>query len=84
MNYYFTETVKAWPISQRPYKPAPTSHQQQQSLINILQDAKTQIYTEMIRNGNAHARPGVIELMDEAIAAQNVKVSLPQLVILSS
>jgi hypothetical protein len=71
MRHYFTKDG-AWPISTRPYRPAPKTKEEQTKLIDTLQDTKTSYYLKNVLS--ASARPGVIELMDEAIAAPNIKV----------
>lgn len=74
MNYYFKNTAKAWPISGRPYKRAPVTEEEQKTLVDALQDAKTEFYKKIIDN-MATAREGVLELMDEAIARKDIKVN---------
>lgn len=75
MFHYFNNDAKAWPISTRPYKRAPQTEEDKKKMIDMLQDAKTVSYCEIIEN-MASARDGVLELMDEAIANKELKVSL--------
>lgn len=75
MNYYFKTTAKSWPICGSPYKRAPSTEEEKQKLVDMLQDAKTEFYKSIIDN-MASARDGVLELMDEAIARKDIKVSL--------
>lgn len=56
----------------------PVTAQAQSALIDDLQDAKTEFYKKII-DEIASARPGVLELMDEAIADPNLKASMPYL-----
>lgn len=74
MFHYFNNDAKAWPISTRPYKRTPQTDEEKKNLVDMLQDAKTVSYCEIIEN-MASAREGVLELMDEAIANKDLKVS---------
>ena len=65
MFFHFRNTTKAFPTSNG--KPAPETEEEQQSLIDSLQDNKTNLYKNFIEE-KAAPRPGVIELMDQAIA----------------
>jgi len=67
MFYHFRNTTKAFPTSKGNKVPAPETAEEQQSLIDSLQDNKTNLYKELIKE-KAEPRPGVIQLMDEAIA----------------
>ena len=75
MMYYFNNLAKAWPISNKPYKPAPKSEKDKADLVDKLQDAKTEFYKEIV-DKIATARPQVLEIMDAAIADPNVKVGI--------
>ena len=75
MNYYFNNLAKAWPISNKPYKPAPKTDKEKSDLVDLLQDAKTEFYKEIV-DKIATARPQVLEIMDAAIADPNVKVGI--------
>ena len=48
---------------------------EQDRLIDLLQDTKTEYYKQLLEDV-AKARPGVIELMDEAINDPNIKARL--------
>ena len=67
MFFHFRNTTKAFPTSKGGTVPAPATEEEQQALIDALQDNKTNLYKEFIKE-KAVPRPGVIELMDEAIA----------------
>ena len=75
MNYYFNNLAKAWPISSNPYKPAPIDDKDKADLVDLLQDAKTEFYKEIVEK-IATARPQILEIMDAAIADPNVKVGI--------
>ena len=71
MMYYFNQEVKAWPTVRGGV--APGNEADQIKLVDELQDAKTEYYKVIVEKV-AKARPGVLELMDEAIADPNLKV----------
>jgi HAD superfamily hydrolase (TIGR01509 family) len=75
MNWYFTNTAKAWPVCTKPYRAPPKSDEEIKQLIDDLQDIKTDVYREIVEH-LANARPGVLELMDEAIADPRIKVGI--------
>lgn len=75
MKYFFNNDVKAWPVSTRPFKATPTTEEEKNRLVDELQDAKTEFYVNIVEQ-EARARPGVLELMDEAIADPSIKVTL--------
>jgi hypothetical protein len=77
MNYYFNNDAKAWPLCTTPYKPIPQTDIQKINLVDALQYVKTQFYVEIVEKV-ATARPGVLELMDAAIADPKLKVSHPR------
>ncbi|BBN12753.1 hypothetical protein MPTK1_5g22600 [Marchantia polymorpha subsp. ruderalis] len=62
MRWYFARN--GWPTSSL-FETAPESEADQSTLIDSLQDWKTEKYKDLIRSG-AEPRPGVLELMDEA------------------
>lgn len=66
MFFHFRNTTKAFPESYESM-PAPSTMEEQQQLIDNLQAHKTELYKELIQE-KAEPRPGVIELMDAAIA----------------
>ncbi|KAJ1454202.1 HAD-like domain-containing protein [Pelagophyceae sp. CCMP2097] len=71
MKWFFTNTCKGeWPtsLSNGARKAAPETDAEKDALVDALQDAKTMIYKTIVSDV-ATARPGVLELMDEAIAA---------------
>lgn len=57
------------------YRARPTTAKAQTALIDDLQDMKTVFYKQIIEEV-ATARPGVLELMDAAIANPTLKVCL--------
>lgn len=73
MRYYFTNTAKAYPKVGD--EPAPISEAEQQQLIDSLQDFKTKHYQQLLAQ-EAHARPGVLSLMDEALKDPTVAVGV--------
>lgn len=75
MKHYFNNEVKAWPACRNPYSSPPTIESEQSALVDKLQDAKTEFYKEIVED-LATARPGVLELMDEAIADPTIKVGI--------
>ena len=75
MKWHFETTAKAWPATVRG-EPGPASYDDGgAALIDALQDAKTVIYRSIVEQA-AVARPGVLELMDEAIAAPGIAVGI--------
>ncbi|CAA7400973.1 unnamed protein product [Spirodela intermedia] len=72
MRWYFGE--KGWPSSTI-FQTPPASDSDRATLIDALQDWKTERYKEIIRSGTVSPRPGVLRLMDEAIAA-GIKVAV--------
>jgi len=75
MNYYFNNLAKSWPISNKPYKPVPKTDKEKADLVDLLQDAKTEFYKEIVEK-IATARPQILEIMDAAIADPKVKVGI--------
>ncbi|CAM6111752.1 unnamed protein product [Calypogeia fissa] len=63
MRWHFGK--KGWPSSTILGSTPPSSEVDQATLIDTLQDWKTQAYKDLISSG-AEPRPGVLELMDEA------------------
>ena len=56
-------------------KPAPVTKETQDELVDRLQDAKTEYYKILLEEV-ATPRPGIIELMDEAIKDPRIKVMI--------
>ena len=75
MNYHFKETAKAWPECTIEGRDFPDTDNKRVQLIDDLQDKKTEIYKKIVSEV-AQARPGVLELMDEAIAADGIAVGI--------
>ena len=73
MFYHFRTTVGKFPMSGA--KSAPETPEDQQALIDALQAHKTEIYRTFIEE-KASPRPGVIELMDEALADPRIAVGV--------
>jgi len=75
MRWYFMETCGGqWPVcTGRDAGRAPSSDEEGMALIDDLQDAKTEFY-KLIVDEAAEARPGVLELMDAAIATPGLAV----------
>lgn len=74
MFFHFRETKGAFPTSEDG-KPAPTTPEGEQDLVDRLQARKTDLYKELIAE-KAMARPGVLELMDQALADPTIKVGV--------
>ena len=53
----------------------PSNEDEQNALVDALQDKKTEFYKEIVET-TAKARPGVLRLMDEAIADPSVAVGI--------
>mmetsp|Transcript_3913 Transcript_3913/g.5191 ORF Transcript_3913/g.5191 Transcript_3913/m.5191 type:complete len:323 (+) Transcript_3913:2-970(+) len=75
MFFHFRNTTKAFPTSYGGTKPVPETEEEQQALIDALQDHKTELYKEFIKE-KAVPRPGVIELMDEALNDERIAVGV--------
>lgn len=73
MFFHFRNTTGKFPLVDG--NPAPVTQEEQQSLIDDLQAHKTQIYRDFIEE-KAVPRPGVIELMDEALADPTIAVGV--------
>lgn len=75
MKYHFTNTTEGkWPSSSKSER-VPVTEEEKNELIDQLQENKTNIYKRMISE-MAKPRPGVIELMDEAINDPKVAVGV--------
>jgi len=72
MKWHFNKY--GWPSSSVSATP-PSTEEAQQDLVDKLQDAKTEFYKEIVEEV-ATARPGVLELMDEAIKHPNIAVGI--------
>ena len=73
MFFHFRNTTKSFP--QVGGKAAPSTPEEQQRLIDELQAFKTNHYKKLVAT-EAKARPGVLELMDEALADQSIAVGV--------
>ena len=74
MFFHFRETMGGkFPMSGD--EAAPVTPEEQQALIDRLQEHKTQIYRDFVEE-KANARPGVLELMDEALADPTIAVGV--------
>ena len=73
MHYFFKNTARTYP--EVAGEPAPTSLKEQEALVDILQDFKTNHYKTLLET-QATARPGVLELMDEALADPAIAVGV--------
>ena len=74
MFFHFRNTTGAFPTSHDGV-PAPTTTHDEQDLVDRLQARKTDLYKDLIAE-RARARPGVLELMDEALSDENVRVGV--------
>lgn len=81
MFYHFRNTTSAFPTStsteggEEVTMPPPVTQDEQQSLIDALQAHKTELYKDLIAE-KATPRPGVIELMDEALNDPKIAVGV--------
>ena len=78
MKWHFTNTCGGkWPSRSGELgdAPPPATEEEQMALIDELQDKKTEIYKGIV-DQCATARPGVLSLMDEAIADPNIAVGI--------
>ena len=74
MFYHFRTTMKGkFPMSGS--RPPPANEAEQQALIDALQEYKTNQYKTMLAT-EAVARPGVLELMDEAFQDPSIAVGV--------
>jgi HAD superfamily hydrolase (TIGR01509 family) len=73
MFFHFRNTTKTFPMSGD--KPAPATKEEQQALIDGLQADKTNRYKKMVEE-KAVCRPGVLELMDEALENPRIAVGV--------
>jgi len=75
MRYHFTQTCGGeWPAVTKRSIARPTDDATGMALIDELQDYKTECYKKLVQTGVA--RPGVLELMDEAIATPGIAVGI--------
>lgn len=74
MFFHFRNTTGAFPTSNG-NDPAPKTPQEEQDLVDKLQARKTELYKDLIAE-KAEARPGVLELMDQALADDNIYVGV--------
>ena len=76
MKYHFTETAKEWPtVSGRGGRATATTLEEGMALIDDLQDYKTECYKRLVAT-TATARPGALELMDDAIRTPGLAVGI--------
>lgn len=73
MFFHFQNTMKTFPMVGG--KPAPASPEEQQALIDALQDYKTNRFKQLVEK-EAICRPGILELMDEALADSTIAVGV--------
>jgi HAD superfamily hydrolase (TIGR01509 family) len=73
MFYHFRNTTQTFPNVAD--QPAPSTTDDQQQLIDALQEYKT-TYFQTLLETSATARPGVLELMDEALADDRIAVGV--------
>lgn len=74
MFFHFRNTTGAFPTFEDG-KPAPATPEDEQDLVDRLQALKTNLYKDLIAE-KAVARPGVLELMDQALADDNIRVGV--------
>jgi HAD superfamily hydrolase (TIGR01509 family) len=73
MFYFFRNTAGAFPSVGS--QPAPDTAEEQQALVDSLQEWKTKYYKRLL-DTEAKARPGVLELMDEALNDPTIAVGV--------
>lgn len=73
MFHHFRNTVGKFPMAGD--KPAPTTPDEEQALVDALQAHKTDLYKKLIAE-KAVPRPGVIELMDQALGDPTIAVGV--------
>lgn len=74
MFFHFRNTTGTFPTSEDG-KPKPTTAEEEQDLVDRLQARKTNLYKDLIAE-KAKARPGVLELMDQALEDDNIRVGV--------
>jgi len=75
MKYHFMQTVEEWPeVTGKDGVPTPANEEEGMALIDQLQDYKTEVYKSIV--AKASPRPGVLELMDEAISVPGLAVGI--------
>jgi beta-phosphoglucomutase-like phosphatase (HAD superfamily) len=75
MKYHFMQTCAGeWPEVTKRSIAKPVDDSTGMALIDQLQDFKTECYKRLVTTGKA--RPGVLELMDEAIATPGIAVGI--------
>lgn len=77
MFHHFRNTVGEFPtfVKDGAIMPPPETEEEQQALIDDLQAHKTDLYKQLIAE-EAKPRPGVIQLMDEALADPRIAVGV--------
>lgn len=79
MHYHFGTTVGEYPSyvdrSTGEERDAPESEEERTALVDALQAHKTELYKDLVTQ-RATARPGVLELMDEALEDPNTAVGV--------
>lgn len=73
MFFHFRNTTGTFPMVGG--KPAPSTPEEEQELIDNLQDRKTNIYKAFVEE-KAEPRPGVVQLMDEALDDPTIAVGV--------
>lgn len=74
MKHHFNNVAKEWPKPND--REVPSTDEEKTALVDDLQDAKVEHYKTLIGSGAATCRPGIKELMDEAILDPNLKVGI--------
>ncbi|KAL3905361.1 MAG: hypothetical protein SGILL_009709 [Bacillariaceae sp.] len=73
MNHYFRNTAGKFPNVAG--NPAPSTPEEETKLIDDLQEHKTEIFKSFVEE-KAVARPGLLDLMDEALADSSIAVGV--------
>jgi HAD superfamily hydrolase (TIGR01509 family) len=75
MFYHFRTTMNGKFPTSKDFKVPPVTADEQQELVDKLQDEKTSLYKELI-DKKAVCRPGLLKLMDEALADPKIAVGV--------
>jgi len=75
MFYHFRTTMNGKFPTSKDFKAPPMTAEEQQALVDKLQDEKTALYKDLI-DKKAVCRPGLLQLMDEALANPTIAVGV--------
>lgn len=75
MHFHFKETMGGKYPSSKDMPSPPQTEEEQIALVDALQAHKTELYKQLVSE-KAEPRPGVIELMDEALSDKSIAVGV--------